>query len=526
MTTQEQLNKVEFENSILTQKVQQLQESLHQTQTNFEFLKCQNEKLIASNTALTEQISTLTAEIGLLKNQLQSNSQPIAASSPSPSKGLKRPSLQDSDETSKKLKNVSWGEASAGLNSKENDNNEPMDLHGNQMEKQHNLTNDNDNDNAHSNESSTKIHNDITNSSGFRTVSYKKSKKIQANNAPKSNTNTTKNEKPAPIQVNIGKDGYLALHQALNRELGSGKFVANNMITNQAVRIQPIDMENSTLITKFLFNHGYEFHSFKNKSERGKCYLLRGLNEVQNTDHIHAALVQGGFPTETTVTQHITGFQRAHPEIKHNILFRVVTPNSFDEKIINEIDALFDLKIKFEKMKGNKVIQCKRCQEFFHTASSCNHPFRCVKCKENHEIGKCPRDSNPDLPIRCVNCDGAHSANNYKECKYFNEKIAPILNKKKGQNTTNKVQRPNIISSNTPSTSNINIGTSYAKAAKGPTATKSTNIPKNNVSVKPGLSLDEKFDKLLEAQLKFQNQMVQMFGNMNRAMAPRGPQRY
>lgn len=529
MTTEEKLKKVENENLILTQNVQQLQESLNQSQANFEFLKNQNEQLISSNNALTQQLSNLTAEIGKLKSQIQSNtppiqanSQPIAASSPSPAKATKRHSLQETDENIKKLKDSSWFEASSGSILQGNGDALPMELHNNQTESQPNLTNVNDK--ANSIEKSNEL-NDSINSSGFRTVSYKKSKN-QTNNAPKSNANAVKSEKPAPIQVNLRKDGYLALHEALNRSLGSGKFVANNMIANQAVRIQPIDMENSVLITKFLLDHGYEFHTFKSKSERGKCYILRGLNEVQNINHIHAALVQAGFPAETTVTQHITGFQKAHPEIKHNILFRVVTPNTFDEKIINEIDALFDLKVKFEKMKGSKVIQCKRCQEYFHSASSCHHPFRCVKCKESHEIGQCPRDANPDLPIRCVNCDGAHSANNYKECKFFNEKIAPILNKKRGQITPNKIQRPKMISSNAPNTPHVNTGTSYAKAVKNSTTSKSTNQPKNNVSVKPGLSLDEKFDKFLEAQFQFQNQMVQMFGNLNRAMAPRGPQQY
>lgn len=141
------------------------------------------------------------------------------------------------------------------------------------------------------------------------------------------------------------------------------------------------------------------------------------MNEIENTDDIHNALIEAGLPAETTVARHTRGFQKSNPEIKHNVLYRVVMPNSSDEKITSEIDALFGLKIKFEKKKGNKVIQFKRCQGYFHTPSSCNHPYKCVKCKENHEIGQFPRDLNPNLPIRCVNCDGAHSANNFREYK-------------------------------------------------------------------------------------------------------------
>lgn len=515
------------ENIILNDKIKELEESLRLSQSNFEHLKSQNDQLITSNNALTEQLAKLTAEFTDLKNRIQpnvlsidTNVQQDTASSPSPAKGLKRQSLRDADETAKKVKNFSWAEASAGSSSQMNTEIAPPNDES--MEYQHNLTNNNDN--ANRNEKTITQHSNTGNS--FRTVSYKKPKNNKVNSTPKTNADTMKHTKPAPIQVNIGKNGYLALHEALNRKLGSGKFVANNMIANQAVRIQPIDNEIGSSIAEFLISHGYEFHSFKSKTERGKCYILRGLNEVQNTEHIHAALIQGGFPAETTVTQHITGFQKAHPEMKHNVLFRIVTPNSFDEKVISEIDALFDLKVKFEKMKGSKVIQCKRCQEYFHSASSCHHPFRCVKCKENHEIGKCPRDSNPDLPIRCVNCDGAHSANNHRECKYFNEKIAPILNKKRGQNTPNQLQRPKKNLPKAHSASNTNSITSYAKAVRSTASMKSINQPKTNVSVKPSLTTDEKFEKLLEAQLQMQNQIAQMFGNLNRAMAPRGPQWY
>lgn len=79
---------------------------------------------------------------------------------------------------------------------------------------------------------------------------------------------------------------------------------------------------------------------------------------------------------------------------------------------------------------------------------------------------------------------------------------------------------------NASSKNNAISGTSCAKAAMGPHTTKIANSPRSNVSVKPGLSLDGKFDKLLEAQLNFQNQMVQMLGNVNRTMTPRGPPRY
>lgn len=107
------------------------------------------------------------------------------------------------------------------------------------------------------------------------------------------------------------------------------------------------------------------------------------------------------------------------------------------------IDALFGLKIKFEKIKGKKVVQCKRCQGFYHSASGCHHAYKCVKCNEKHEIGSYLRDINLELQVRCVNCDGALTANNLNECKYFRKSIMPILNKKRGGNNNNQQRKLN-----------------------------------------------------------------------------------
>lgn len=446
MSTTEQTQHLENENLLLKQQVEQLNLSLNQSKADFDTLKYQNSQLIEANNKLVEQITLLTGEIKELKQQVIQQAKSNGTSSPASVKNLKRSSLPDLDESLKKIKTANWWE---DCQKPTNRNNNDAATNANlASQKQHNL-NPGDNDNA-----KTATHNVVTESNeqksqemnvdnnnehdqnkdnenanvDIQIVSYKKPNQ----NRTQKKNNDTKIIKPAPIQVNVGDEGYLALHTSLNRVMGKGKFVAKHMRANQAVRIQAIDIETSKQIMQFLAEKQYQFHSFKNKTDRNKCFILRGLSEVKNTSLIYEALIQAGFPNETTITPHITGFQRANPEIKHNTLYRVVTPGSFDEKKMNEIDALFGFKIQFEKMKGNKVIQCKRCQGYFHTASSCHHPYKCFKCNENHEVGNCPRDIDPDLPIRCVNCNGSHSANNYKECKFFKEKIAPILYKKKG----------------------------------------------------------------------------------------------
>lgn len=242
------------------------------------------------------------------------------------------------------------------------------------IDEEHNLTLDKNNDNANANDTETQntdknadgvLNQSANNVSGeWKTVQFKKTNKSKPIQKKRDSNSNTTISKPQPIHVQ-------SMSNVLQSHLGGGKFITNHMKANQAARIHPTDAETSNKIIQILTEKGYEFHSFKAKDERSKCFILRGLNGVRNAEAIRSALIDAGFPENTDVIPHITGFQKSNPEIKHNTLYRVVTSNKLDDKILGEIDALFGLKIKFEKIKGKKVVQCKRCQGFFHSASGC-----------------------------------------------------------------------------------------------------------------------------------------------------------
>lgn len=79
-------------------------------------------------------------------------------------------------------------------------------------------------------------------------------------------------------------------------------------------------VEISNKMIQILTEKGYEFHSFKAKDEPSKCFILRGLNGVRNAEAIRDAFMEAGFPENTDVIPHITGFQKSNPELKHNTL--------------------------------------------------------------------------------------------------------------------------------------------------------------------------------------------------------------
>ncbi|XP_028048627.1 uncharacterized protein LOC105833339 [Monomorium pharaonis] len=60
----------------------------------------------------------------------------------------------------------------------------------------------------------------------------------------------------------------------------------------------------------------------------------------------------------------------------------------------------------------DSVLQCYRCQGFWHMAANCRHLPRCVRCGEPHSVEFCPRPRNNPI---CCHCSGPHHAG-YRQC--------------------------------------------------------------------------------------------------------------
>lgn len=225
----------------------------------------------------------------------------------------------------------------------------------------------------------------------------------------------------------MGKNGYSI------QQLGSGgsiKIIAN-------------DAENRNKIMNCLTESGFGYSSYNNKDEKKKCFVLRGIIDAMQPDDIkNALLTTGVFGNGVVVTRLITGFQCSNPDKHHNILFKVVVDAGFDAGSLKNINIINGNIIKWEKLKSKSVLQCKNCQRFWHSAGQCFYQKRCVKCILKH-TGECPRNTNQNIPLKCVNCGGTHSANNYNECTFFKKHNLPQIEKKKnggGGAQTNEIK--------------------------------------------------------------------------------------
>ncbi|XP_058788806.1 uncharacterized protein LOC131662856 [Phymastichus coffea] len=65
-----------------------------------------------------------------------------------------------------------------------------------------------------------------------------------------------------------------------------------------------------------------------------------------------------------------------------------------------------------QQQQNDDVLQCYRCQGFWHVAANCRHLPRCVRCGEPHSVEFCSRPRNNPI---CCHCSGPHHAG-YRQC--------------------------------------------------------------------------------------------------------------
>lgn len=250
-------------------------------------------------------------------------------------------------------------------------------------------------------------------------------------------------QKIPPIQVTFSQGGFGALHRLLHDNLGFNKFTINPKNNGLGARIYPANITQHDAISTLLLNRAYEFHSYLTNESKKKCFIIRGINSSFgiDCDHICDELVRAGFPESTSVVKHETGHMRANNGGVH--LFKLIVPAAFDESIFKSTRSMFGIGVSFSKFVSNAVTQCSNCQAYFHTSAACNRKYRCVKCIGDHPRGECPKNNSPNSQPQCVNCSGFHTANNQKQCDYFNKTIQPIINKR-----TTKPANPTASTSN------------------------------------------------------------------------------
>lgn len=330
------------------------------------------------------------------------------------------------------------------------------------------------------------------------------------------------NHKIPPIQIDVTIDGRASLFALLQRSIGTNKYTINQLKTKNSVRVHPANEIVAASLVEVLLSHEYKFHSYLGNDKKKQCYVVRGLNGIDAPDEVKKHLIRAGLPDNITVLRHTTGYQRANPNKSHNMLYKVIIGAGVKIETLRNIQSIFGLAIKWEKLKSNGVTQCHHCQSYFHTAACCNHEFRCVKCPENHPPGECSKTNDASAVPHCVNCKGAHTANNHKECQYFQQKIKPIIERRMANKDKDAGNGSNNNTSNNGSiktTKNTSFASLFGKNGSNVpnNITNQTNATTSKSSVSDSAPLDQQ--KMMDFFMKTYEIMSKSIANQEKILS-------
>lgn len=306
--------------------------------------------------------------------------------------------------------------------------------------------------------------------------------------------------KPPPIDV------WTDNRADIQREIQT--IVPNNSclysrINNMKFRVLPNDDTARSVVIDYLNKKKYNYNTYTPSNSKMINVLIKGLDHIDDSDTIKSELAEKGFEPYQ-IKKYVTGHMRKNNN-KSNLWLIVLQPNT-DTKELFKIKAIDHAIVKFEFLRKPKVIQCRRCQRFNHSASNCSLPYRCVKCTNTHEPGQCPSTTMKNkFKPKCVNCNGNHTANDAANCEVFKKVIE---SKEKKQKPVNKKS----ISVNKQSSLRSN--QTYADRVK------------SNSVIKPALNKNTGIDKFIENQnkmmsdfmatmQKMQQQFISSFVNKN-----------
>lgn len=234
--------------------------------------------------------------------------------------------------------------------------------------------------------------------------------------------------KIAPIQLEfMCSDKKTEIISGLSDHVGADNFKWMQKRVGSAPKIYCKNNANKDKIQSWLDSKQVQFNTFADDTNRLKSFIVRGIccgADSDNIQSIEEAIASRGIQAGFTVSRFITGSQK-RSENEVNILYRITVPHDLDDQLLRGIRTIGIFGVKVEPLKNRSVVQCYNCQRFSHTARQCHFIYRCVKCCSQHPAGSCPRNTNPNIPVACINCkeDGlqhtGHSANQYGSCNFF-----------------------------------------------------------------------------------------------------------
>lgn len=217
-----------------------------------------------------------------------------------------------------------------------------------------------------------------------------------------------------------------------------------------------------------------DFFTYTPKQEKNQLFILKGLG--YNVDPKDIAEEINSKKIENLTLLEITKFTTKY-SIKNNQnlpLYLIKLSPSSQAAALHSIKYINHHVVHFEKLLKRDTMQCHNCQRLGHAAVNCNLAYRCVKCSEEHEPGKCQlKGSEKPLTcdqLYCVLCKSFGHPASYRACprqlelKRFAQERAE--SRKKPAPHVNNVNRTNLVNNNPRADSYVQPNVQYAQALR------------------------------------------------------------
>lgn len=246
-------------------------------------------------------------------------------------------------------------------------------------------------------------------------------------------------------------------------------------IPKTAFAIKEVNKENHTIYINQLEHHQeivnnlrankIQHYTFTPKHTKPKSIILKGVKGNFSTEEIKSEIDELKIPNLRIIKVNKFNYNKTDPE-KFHYLIQVAAESKTAE--LFKVKTLAYQRVRWEHLKRQAIFQCKNCQRLGHASKNCSLNYRCVKCAQSHEPGKCPITALDNrAALKCANCNQSGHPASYKGCQF----IKFAMDQKKlhsanlNRNTINKVR--NIASS-------VRKNISYAQATSGTQAESSS----------------------------------------------------
>lgn len=282
-------------------------------------------------------------------------------------------------------------------------------------------------------------------------------------------TNNLNSGKASPPTIKIYNTNVKQLTVKLKEKLKHDLFTIN-ILNGKNIQLKLKKLEDFIATREMLDNENINYFTYTPNELKPRTLLVKGLSETYDVEDLKDFIKTKNLPLDIKSIIKLKGGR-----------WVLQLGRASDLSAFKKLQFLINSKVKIEKYKTQGIILCRNCQRPGHISTNCKMPYRCFKCPEAHERGKCkipPKELNIEehvsqdpktgkiiktigIPVYCVNCKTTGHVASAKNCPYKIQLLEKL--KETRELRKNSINPKTLTAQNSIITSQVG---SYANALK------------------------------------------------------------